>query len=317
LAGQPANQPSIIVVTTYRNATLIYNPTAGGLNGGRTHRLDRVLRVLREAGHTVTPVETQGPGTATVIAHGSVEAGADLILVAGGDGTVNEALNGVVHGNVPLALLPAGTGNVLGTELRLGGLNNAASKLGRWIPKRVAAGLLRTGGGTSRYFLLMAGVGLDARVVNNVDLKLKRRSGKLSYCVAGFQQLGRSFEEFDVRLNGESHRCSFALGSRVRNYGGVVEIARQASLFRDDFEVVLFEGRNSFVYLKFLFGAVSRTLSRMGGVRVLRATRVELPAAPGRDVFVQVDGELAGRLPASIEIAPDAVTLLVPPEFTG
>jgi diacylglycerol kinase family enzyme len=238
-------------------------------------------------------------------------------MVAGGDGTVNEALNGVVHGNVPLALLPAGTGNVLGTELRLGGLNNAASKLGRWIPKRVAAGLLRTGGGTSRYFLLMAGVGLDARVVNNVDLKLKRRSGKLSYCVAGFQQLGRSFEEFDVRLNGESHRCSFALGSRVRNYGGVVEIARQASLFRDDFEVVLFEGRNSFVYLKFLFGAVSRTLSRMGGVRVLRATRVELPAAPGRDVFVQVDGELAGRLPASLEIAPDAVTLLVPPEFTG
>ncbi len=306
-----------MTITTYRNATLIYNPFAGGLNGG-AKRLERVLGILREAGHTVRAEATPGPGAAAGIARRSIEAGADLILVAGGDGTINETLDGVVHSDVPLAMLPAGTANVLACELKLGGLMQAAANLGGWVPRRVAAGLLRSDGGeTSRYFLLMAGAGLDAHIVSTVHLGLKRRSGKLAYWLAGFREVTRRLEEFDVCIDGAEHRCSFALASRVRNYGGALEIARHASLFRDDFEVVLFEGSNTLRYLKYLLGTVTHKLHGMDGVSIRKAGRLQLSAQRGTTVYVQVDGEAAARLPATIEIVPAAVTLLVPPEFTG
>lgn len=305
-----------MTITNCRNATLIYNPAAGGLNGG-TRRLERVLAILRESGYVVRAEATQGPGSAAAVARRSIEAGAGLILAAGGDGTVNETLGGVVNTGVPLAVLPAGTANVLACELKLGGLTQAAANVHRWVPRRVAAGLLRSEGSpTARYFLLMAGAGLDAHIVNAVNLGIKRRGGKLAYWLAGVRELGRRLEEFDAVVNGAKRRCSFALASRVRNYGGNIRIARNASLLRDDFEVVLFEDPNPFRYLKYLLGALTDKLNGMTGVSFHRARRVDLIPQPGMTVYVQVDGEAAGKLPASIEIVPGAATLLVPPEFT-
>ncbi len=306
-------------ITTYRNAVLIFNPFSGGLNGRRRGRLDRALRILRENGHEVRVVPTEGPGTAGGIARREIEAGADLILVAGGDGTVNEALNGMTPSTVPLGLLPAGTGNVLAHELKVSlRIEDAARALGSWAPRRISTGLLRTTSSVvPRHFLLMAGIGFDARVVNAVDPDLKRRHGKLSYWVAGFEQAGRRLEEFEVGAGENSYSCSFALASRVRNYGGTMEIARHASLASDDFAVVLMRGTNSIRYLKYLTGAFTGRLARTEGITLLRARILEFRVSTGQRVYIQVDGEAAGRLPASVEIVPDALTLLVPPEFTG
>ncbi len=261
---------------------------------------------------------TERPGSGAELARRAVENGADLIVAVGGDGTLNEALNGVAGSGIPLAVLPAGTANVLATELGLGSLEQAAARLSQWIPKRVAAGLLTTDrGAMQRYFLTMAGVGLDARIVHGVDPNLKKQGGKLSYWLAGFRQLGRRLEEFEARAEGQSRRCSFALASRVRDYGGTFAIARHASLFRDDFAVVLFEGRNTVRYLKYLAGVLMKRLEGMRGVTVLHARRVEFYTAGAEPVWVQVDGEPAGQLPAAVETVPAAVTLLVPPEFPG
>ena len=99
----------------------MYNPAARGLEGERITGIDRAVEFLRQTGHRVQTVPTEGPGSAAGLVAGCIRGGADLILVAGGDGTINEAVNGMIGEQVPLGILPAGTANVLAAELGLAG----------------------------------------------------------------------------------------------------------------------------------------------------------------------------------------------------
>lgn len=260
---------------------------------------------------------TTGPRTAGAIARDHIGRGADLILAAGGDGTVNEVAEGMVHSAVPLAVLPAGTANVLAVEMKLGAkFLQVAARLGECRPCRVSVGHLTCNQGrVSRHFLLMAGAGLDARIVYNVSAGVKSRIGKLAYWLAGWRLLGRRLPEFTVEADGSRHQCSFALLSKVRNYGGDFEIARSVTLFDDQFELVLFEGRTSTRYVKYLAGLTLDRLQGMKGVVNCRARHATLSSTDDARVYVQIDGELAGSLPAEVSIVPDALTLLVPPEY--
>lgn len=279
-------------------------------------RLDRAAAVLRQAGHGLTLIPTTGPGTAGDIARRAIDAGSDLILVAGGDGTVNEAISGMVHAETPLAVLPAGTANVLASELGLGAsMERVAGRIGEFQPRRVALGRLHACGAAPRHFLLMAGSGVDAGIVHGLSPGLKTRFGKLAYWVGGFQRLARGFPEFEVMVEGRRLRSSFALASRVRNYGGNFEIARRVSLLDDYFELVSFEGSSAVRYLKYFAGFLFRRLDGMKGAAFLTTREVELVPPPGVRIHVQVDGEYAGELPARVEIVPDALTLLVPVSY--
>ncbi len=279
--------------------------------------LDRAVEKLRSAGHNLTIAPTSGPGTATGIAREYVRRGADLVLAAGGDGTINEVAEGLVHTPVALGILPGGTANVLATELRLGShLERAAERLSECRPYRISVGHVTCeGGSVSRHFLLMAGVGLDANIVYHVSLPLKARTGKLAYWVAGWGMMGRRLSEFQVDIRGRTLHASFALVSKVRNYGGDLEIARDATLFDDRFEVILFEGRSTLPYLKYLAGVMMNRLHDMKGVTILRAECLTFSAPKDERVYMQVDGEFAGHLPAYVKVVPDALTLLLPEEY--
>jgi diacylglycerol kinase (ATP) len=279
--------------------------------------LTRAVEILTKNGHTVTVVPTTGPKTAGAMAREHIERGADLIIAAGGDGTINEVAEGMVHSSVPLGILPAGTANVLATEMGLGGnLERAAEKLEECRAHRISVGYVTCGnGGVSRYFLLMAGAGLDAHVAYNVSAPLKARAGKLAYWFAGWRLLGRDLPEFTVEANGVKRLCSFALLSKVRNYGGDFEIARHVTLFDDEFEMVLFEGRSTFRYVTYFSALVLNRLGRVKGVTVLRAAAASLSGPGDVLVYTQIDGEVAGHLPAQVRIVPDALTLLIPPEY--
>jgi diacylglycerol kinase family enzyme len=219
----------------------------------------RVAGILRDNGHNLTVVPTRGRGTAGAIAREQIGRGADLIVAAGGDGTINEAAEGMLHSAVPLAIIPGGTANVLAQETRLGTkIERAAARLEECRPRRISVGHLTCDGGrVSRHFLLMAGIGFDAYVVHHVDGKLKSRTGKFAYWVAGMRLLGRRLEEFDAEIAGEKRRCSFALVSKVRNYGGDFQIARSVRLSDDRFEVVLFEGHHMARYVKHFAGMIA------------------------------------------------------------
>ena len=238
-------------------------------------------------------------------------------MAAGGDGTINEIAEGMVHSTTPLAVLPGGTANVLAVETKVGtSFERAAERIGRLKPRRISIGHVTCDEGrVSRHFLLMAGIGLDADIVYRVNAAIKARAGKLAYWLAGGSLLGRRLPEFDVEIDGQRRRCSFALVSKVRNYGGDFTIARNVTLFDDRFEVVLFEGRSTLPYVKYLLGLAVGRLEAMKGVTILTASRVVASCPEDSRVYVQVDGEFAGQLPAEIKIVPDALTLMVGDEY--
>jgi YegS/Rv2252/BmrU family lipid kinase len=252
---------------------------------------------------------------AASLARECIERGADLILAAGGDGTINEVANGMVGQQTPLAILPGGTANVLANELGFTAeMPDIAARIATLTPSRIGVGLLENEH-ESRHFVLMAGAGFDALVVYNIDAKLKSSLGKVAYWVSGFSQFGRTLPEFTVRIDGEAIECSFALVSRVRNYGGDLCIAREACLLNETFEVVLFQGRNTVPYVKYLAGIVSGRLGNMKGVRIVRTRSIELDCPRDPRIYVHVDGETAGRLPAKLTMQPDTLTLLLPDEY--
>ena len=108
---------------------------------------------------------------------------------------------------------------------------------------------------------------------------------------------------------------SHALLSKVRNYGGDLEIAPTISLLDDQFELVLFEGTSTFRYLKYMLAVCLSRINRMRGVTVLRTRKASFSPGGTGIIHVQVDGEYAGVAPAQVEIVPNALTLLVPPDF--
>lgn len=190
----------------------------------------------------------------------------------------------------------------------------AAKRAADLVEVRIAAGLLENQH-DSRHFLLMAGAGFDAMIVYSVNVELKARFGRVAYWIGGFSQFGKSLPQFSVSVNGDVSRCSFALASRVRNYGGDLWIAPNASLLSDHFELLLFEGTNTIPYVRYLLGIIAGRLQTMNGVSIVQTNSIQLDSPQNEGIYLQIDGEFAGRLPAKLSIVPDALTLLVPRAF--
>lgn len=294
-------------IAKYCQPVLIYNPAAGRLRRNPQRILQRSTDALARASLTPRLAPTSAPGDATRLAAEAIEQGCDLVLVLGGDGTVNEVVNGMVGASAPLGILPAGTANVLSMELGFGSnVDRAIARLGAAVERRVAVGKLING--ETRHFLAMGGTGLDAKIVYDLNPTLKAMTGKAAYWLGGFGHVTESVENFDVRINGDRYRCGFALVSRVRNYGGDLEIASGASLLRDDFEVVLFEGSNPLRYLFYMTAVGLKQVQKLPGVHTVHARNIEMSG----QAHVQIDGEYAGRIPGRFEIVPNALTLLAP-----
>jgi len=297
-----------------QSAAIIYNPVARTISRN-LHLLQRSIEALAAQDIAAKLVATTGPNSAGLQARQQIETGCDLILAAGGDGTINEVANGMLNTGVPLGILPGGTANVLAREMKLpANLLRVAQEMRQMTPTRVSVGSLRIGE-QRRTFLCMAGAGLDAEIVCNVDLDLKASIGKLAYYVGGFGQVFRPLTEFEVTVDGKKYEASFALISRVRNYGGDLEIAKGASLLSDDFEVVLFRGKQSYQYLPYLVGVALGQTARLSGCTIVHGRTVNCHAVDGKDVFAQVDGELAGKLSVTAELVPQALTLLMPRQY--
>lgn len=292
----------------FRDAALIYNPRAGGLRWGRRSNLQRAIELLEAYDIAITRVETTGPGSATALARHQVAAGRDLIIVCGGDGTINEVVNGMVGSRVPLAILPAGTANVLAKELGLPWDPwRAAEYIPRGIVRRIALG--RAG---ERHFISVAGAGADANIVYQLGGRSSLHLGILSYWLEAFRQLFLyDFPAFEVNIAGETLSGTLLIVSRTKHYGGPIQITRRADLYGTDFEVCLFPRRFRAVYLLYFLAQLGGLLERFPEVQFRRTRQVHAEAARRR-IHVQVDGELAGELPTEFVIVPDALSLLIP-----
>lgn len=303
-----------MVEARFRDVALIYNPLSGRSRWRRQRDLAEATAWLEAAGMRITTLATPRPGSTTDLAREQVECGRDLIIVCGGDGTINEVVGGMAGSNVPLAILPAGTANVLAKEL---GLPREIGRATRYILegeiRRIALGRVRRPDG-QRYFVCLGGVGPDGQIVHWLDVRAKLSLGLLSYWLEGLWQLfAYDFPWFEVEANGERWRAVFAVVSRTRHYGGPIQITRRANLFSEEFELAVFTRRQRIRFLLYLVANWLRLLERFEEVRFIKTRHVRcLPAEVGKRIFVEVDGEEAGTLPCEFEVIPDALSLLVP-----
>lgn len=302
-------------IRTYRNGFLIYNPHAGTLRA-KAGLLDKMVEELRSHGHLITPVATEFAGQATHLSRAFSQQGADLIVAAGGDGTINEVLNGLAGSETPLAMLPVGTANVFSHEI---GIRNdwrkAAALVGSGQPTRITLGLVEAVDAEPRHFLLMAGVGFDAAVVRQVSKPIKDRLGKGAYYLAGVGSVWQSPAPLKMSTNGHHRTGTFLLASRVKNYGGDLEIALNANLLDDHLETVMFESPYAAAYFGYLFAVATRQTYRFPGIRTESVKEMRVEPLDGRPVYLQIDGELAGMLPASIRTVPSALTIILPQSY--
>jgi diacylglycerol kinase (ATP) len=301
-----------------RRATLISNPKTGRYGARRLRPIEDVASQLRSLGVEVDLKLTSAPGEATEIAERAAREGSSDVIVAGGDGTINEAIQGMAGSQARLAIIPRGTANVLARELKLP-LNDEQATVvaARGNSRRIhlgratveATGSVGTSG-TSRLFVLMAGIGLDASVVQRVRPRLKKRIGKGAFWVSGLSHLADwRPSAFTLEIDGESYTGTFAAIGNGSRYGGDLAITPGARLDEPEFEICLIETVSRFSYLRLLSYAVRTGMPRdKPGVRFVKAARV---TARG-DAPVQVDGELIGSLPMRFEIASESLEVVVP-----
>jgi diacylglycerol kinase (ATP) len=297
-----------------RDAVLILNPNAGG--GRRVPQLDEARRIFRTAGIETELQSTTAPGEATVLARRAVEQSRQLVIVCGGDGTLNEAVNGLACSQVPLAMLPAGTANVLAKELSLPwNLPRAAEHIVRAQYRRIALGLAipEKSSGEPRYFLSVAGAGPDGTLVAAVRPEIKLRAGILAYWQEGFRQLTRyDFPRFRVTAGDRAIDATLVIVGRTKHYGGPFKITTEADLLRPEFELAFVTTRSAWRYIAYLPLIWAGLLRRARYVEFCKATSLQCAALDSSPVLIQVDGEPAGCLPAEFRIVPDALTLAIP-----
>jgi YegS/Rv2252/BmrU family lipid kinase len=306
-----------------KNATIIYNPISGGRPAARANQIREALAALEDQGIAATAMPTTAPGSAANQARAVAQSG-QLVVVCGGDGTINEVINGLVPGDATLAVLPAGTANIFAKEVGLPrNPVRAAKELGSWQAKRIAVGLAagckKGGGKVSRYFLCVAGMGFDAQVVHDLDPDSKEAWGVAAYVAEGLRQAFRyAFPPFNCRLNGREISATFATVQRTERYAGWLHMAPGASLEVPEFQLCAFKSRHRLKYFLYSPALILRQHLRFRSVERIKTEKVDCSLDKSEDtIFFQVDGELAGLLPATFEIVPDALTILVPDRKTS
>lgn len=298
---------------------LIVNPTAGRRRRGL---VGAVAERVRAEGWSVDVVETRAAGDARRLAETCDGHRYAVIAVAGGDGTINEVINGLAgRGDAApaIGIVPLGTANVLAHELGLGfSAAEVAHTMIAGRPLLVRPGEAMAGAGAgARCFSLMAGAGFDAKVVAGVSASLKRRLGRAAYVWRSLVEARRYRPvRYRVEIDGVAHEASSVIVTRSRHYAGPYVVAPEAALATPMLHVCLFERWGLWQIFRYGLALLLGRLPRTGGYRVMTGRWVKVSvlsdAGERREQPVQIDGDNALTLPVSIGLCPGAVRLLRP-----
>jgi diacylglycerol kinase (ATP) len=286
----------------------VSNPESGG--GQFRRDVPLMLDLLRSFGLQVEERRSEGPGHAMDLARQAAAEGADMVCAIGGDGTVNEVINGIAESDVPLLIVPAGTVNVLAQELgvplepadacRLAGAGNLS-----WID------LGRAG---DRYFALMAGVGMDAAVVQSINPTLKKVLREAAFLMQGAATvLKGDFPRIRVVTDEQTVEGYFAVLGNSSNYGGAFGITPMASMRDGLLDVCVLQNVSPLSTLQYWLGALVESHLKHPEVQYWRTKDAQISVVEGDgEVLVQTDGEMAGRLPMEVRVVPRALKVIVP-----
>ena len=288
---------------------IVFNPASGA---GNQQKVEAVKQALEAGGADVELYLTRHAGDATEFL-ANYSGTLDNVAAAGGDGTVNEVVNGLKGRSADsyrLAIIPTGTTNVLAAEL---GFPSSADKLADIIlhgaEKPIYLGQIN-----QRRFVLLVGVGFDAWVVDNVDLALKKKVGKLAYVLSMLKEI-RNFgsKTYRVTLDGEQHFANSVVITNGRYYGGSFTLSRKADLSRETTQVMMISGNSPWKFVGILLGLPLGIMEKMPGMRSVSARKVYIEQVEQNNQRepVQADGDSLAELPLQLDMEREAVTLLV------
>lgn len=285
---------------------IIFNPIAG--SGGVKNKIKKAKQYFEKYNYKVDLLETQKKGDASRFARDHND-DIDAIVALGGDGTINEVINGARMSNVPIGIIPGGTSNLLAYEL---GIPTAVDKACRII-RAGKTFSMDSGYDTTRYFNLMAGIGMDAEVVKVID---SNRKGNISFATYALPILktvfNYEFPSLSVKVDGRhiADNAAYVFVSNVKSYIGPVRFAYLAKPNDGKFDICIIKGKGKLKIPKYIFGAITGTLRCFSDVIYLRGTDVEVYS--DSKVIYQLDGDPGGCLPARFTLAHKAIKFLVP-----
>ena len=296
---------------------LIYNPTAGQI--WSPFRPEAVQEYLAKHDWSVDIRPTAYAGSGSELARQAVSEAYDVVIAAGGDGTLNEVTQGLAYSSVSLGILPVGTTNVLAREFQIPLSFQEALE---YLPIAQSA-TIDLGKVNQRYFLLMAGIGYDAEVVRDVNLQIKTVAGKTAVVTSGLLNLF-NHQPFVVRL-----KCVDEKGRRLRlrrtamqifvsnasTYATDYKIAEDARMDDGLLELHIFKSKSFQDTFFSLISLAMRRHKEWTDFEHYSVTQVEISgrkAAP-----VQIDGDTICTLPVRIEVAPQALKVLKPKLMPG
>jgi diacylglycerol kinase (ATP) len=313
-----------------RRVFLIYNPASGRRRKKRTRDIVRVEEVLRSAGVEVESCVTTHIGSAILQVQEALGRGFDTVLACGGDGTANEALNGIMHAcaertsvDVTLGLVPLGSGNLLASDLGLpSDPVEAAKKLLKYQPREFRPGLVCSqgkNGPEKRYFLVAAGVGADAELMYRTEVKAKEFWGRNAYFLEMARMaLRRRYPMFqcewqDEQGNRQQSEAMLAMCVRAGKFPGLLSrVNLGTSLLRNDFCLLLFRTNKIRRFFSYFASVATGRNWKVESVDAIHTKWFRCTAIPGmRTIHSQADGELLGTLPAELAIESRPVKLLM------
>jgi diacylglycerol kinase (ATP) len=286
------------------NAKVFVNPDS---KPRRIRRyLKPALKMLRDSGFQLSVYFTKGAGEIMKLAREAAEEPYQAILIAGGDGTLNEAINGILPRPLPVGILPFGGSNVLARELKIP-LNplEAAQVICRKHTKRIDLGVIN-----GRYFSMMASCGYDAYTISRTSRRIKKIIHRYAYIWAGIKDfLGYVPSEIEVMLDEAKVKdCgSFVVLSNTHFYGGFHQMTPFAEVDDGFLDVCIYKGKSQIGLIHFVLRMLSNNHLNMRNVRYYRVKRAMLTSE--KSTLVQVDGDIFGHLPMTAEIAPKVLEI--------
>jgi YegS/Rv2252/BmrU family lipid kinase len=288
---------------------VIHNPVSGRC---RAALLEAVLQRLRAAGCAVDLRLTGKRGDAERLAAEAAPDRYDAVAVAGGDGTINEVVNGMTASSLPLGLIPMGTANVLAAEL---GLPQSAEGIARTLlegrRQHIDLGLA-----SGRRFVMMAGIGFDAHVVRGIDPRLKRAVGKGAYVWQSLVEIARYRpQRFLLTIDGTPYAAASAVFANGHYYAGRYTCAPDATLTDSLLHVCLFKTGGRLAVIRYGASLLIGLLHRRDDVEIVPATRIRVEGE-GADP-VHGDGDIIAGLPLEVGMDPKGIDVIVPQVDAG
>jgi len=294
-------------------ACVIFNPAAKG------QKAERFRRLLDTIATEATLKQTAAPRDARRLATQAVAENFDTIIAAGGDGTLNEVLNGI--GDAPdgfervrLGILPLGTVNVFAREIGIASQPEKAwQTLRSGRERRIDLPYFVTGSAEARekiYFAQLAGAGLDSRAIELVDWSVKKKLGPLAYVIAGLKAIGEPQAKITVSDGTRTVTGELILIGNGQRYGGSYRVFPAADLNSGLIDICVFPKVNWAVLLH--CGGRLLLTNRLPTSGVIRLRGASFSVIAKHTTRFEVDGELAGHLPAQLGILPGTLRILAP-----